>query len=151
MNSSNIDSEYSIRAFNIYDYKYVLNLWKISDLPFRPKGRDRKEKIAKELKNDCAIFLVAEIDDAIVGVVFGTHDGRKGWINRLAVHPDFRNKGIAKSLVNDVEEQLLNRGIEIMTCLIEGENNVSHNVFRKLGFKRWNKITYYSKRMNPDV
>jgi ribosomal protein S18 acetylase RimI-like enzyme len=146
-----MELNYSIRSFNINDYDDVISLWKESGLPFKPKGRDRKKKIKNELDSDSAIFLVAEIDNDIIGVVFGTHDGRKGWINRLAVHPNYRNNGIAKSLIDELEKQLLGRGIEIMTCLIEGANKVSHNIFIKLGFKHWNEISYYSKRMNPDV
>jgi len=140
-----------LRNFNITDFESVVSLWRDAGLPYRPKGRDRKEKIENELENDCSIFIVAEISNKIVGVVFGTHDGRKGWINRLAVHPKHRNKGIAKTLVVEVEKRLLDRGIEIMTCLIERDNIDSQIAFNKLGFKKWDDIVYFSKRMNPDV
>jgi ribosomal protein S18 acetylase RimI-like enzyme len=148
---SNLDKIITIRKFKIEDYEKVIQLWIHSGLPYRPKGRDRKEKIAIEAEKETALFLIAEIDGVIGGVVFGTHDGRKGWINRLAVHPEFRNRNIAKKLVAEVEKQLLTNGIEIMTCLIEDSNIVSQNVFKKLGFKKWNDISYFSKRMNPDV
>jgi len=140
-----------LRNFKITDFESVISLWNDAGLPYRPKGRDRKEKIEKELENDCSIFLVVEHSNKIIGVVFGTHDGRKGWINRLAVHPTYRNKGIAKMLVTEVEKCFLNRGIEIMTCLIERENVDSQSAFKKLGFKEWSDIVYFSKRMNPDV
>ena len=146
-----MEHTFNLREFEINDYAAVIELWSFSGLPYRPKGRDRKEKNAKELNNGTAIFLVAEIKNRIVGVIFGTHDGRKGWVNRLAVHPDFKCKGIAKALVADVEKRLLEAGVEIITCLIENDNIASQAVFRKLGFKAWEDITYFSKRMNPDV
>jgi len=140
-----------LRKFSIDDFDDIVNLWNASGLPYRPKGRDRKEKIAKEIENGNAIFIVAEESSNIVGVVFGTHDGRKGWVNRLAVHPNYRHRGIATSLVSEVEKCLLNHGIEIMTCLIEKDNLDSQAVFAKLGFKEWKDIVYFSKRMNPNV
>ena len=42
----------------------------------------------------------------IVGVVLGTYDGRRGWILRLAVHPDQRRQGFATRLVQEVERRL---------------------------------------------
>lgn len=146
-----MENSIKIRNFVIGDFNDVVNLWKVSGLPYKPKGRDRKEKIEIELEKDCSIFLVAESFKQVVGVVFGTHDGRKGWINRLAVHPDFRTKGIARTLVGEVEKRLLGIGIEIMTSLIERENVESRFVFKKFGFKEWDDIVYFSKRMNPDV
>jgi len=59
--------------------------------------------MAKELKAGQAIFLVAAADQRIAGVVLGTHDGRKGWINRLAVAKDFRRQNIASKLVATLE------------------------------------------------
>ena len=146
-----MESQIRLRNFKITDYESVIQLWNVAGLPYKQKGRDRKEKIAKELEKNNSIFIVALKSTTIIGVVFGTHDGRKGWINRLAVHPNFRTRGIAKALVSEVEKRLLKIGIEIMTCLIEKDNLDSQAVFTNLGFKEWKDIIYFSKRMNPDV
>ena len=60
----------------------------------------------KEIKSGQAIFLVAVADKRIAGVVLGTHDGRKGWINRLAVAKEFRRQKVASKLVTAVETRL---------------------------------------------
>lgn len=80
----------NFRDLVIDDYDELLSLWEKAGGIYRPNGRDSREKIAEELEKDTAIFLVAETDGSIVGTVFGTHDGRKGWINRLAISPDYR-------------------------------------------------------------
>ena len=72
-----------IKIFEIEEYDQLISLWETSGLPFKPQGRDSKEKITNEIKLGNAIFLIAELDGDIVGSIFGTHDGRKGWINRL--------------------------------------------------------------------
>lgn len=139
------------RKFNIYDYDALIELWKAAQLPYKPNGRDSKQKIESELKKGVAIFLVAEKDKKIIGSIFGTHDGRKGWINRVAVHPQYRQQGIAKMLVSEVEKKLDELGIDIIACLIEDWNDRSMKVFEKLGYLKHNDVIYFSKRKNADT
>ena len=143
--------EIHIREYRIEDYDDLINLWKEADLVHRPKGRDRRDKIEKELRQDTSIFLVAELNGDLIGSVFGSHDGRKGWINRLAVNPDFRKKDIARKLVYEAEKRLDELGIDIIACLIEGWNKESMKVFEKLGYEKYSDVAYYTKRKNWDV
>lgn len=140
-----------IRNFNIEDYKNVIRLWDQSKLPFKSKGRDSLKKIKNETNKENSIFLVAEDNGKIIGSVFGTHDGRKGWINRLAVLPEYQRKGIAKNLCLEVEKKLNYLGIEIICCLIENYNINSFNFFKKLGYILHDDIKYLSKRKNNNV
>ena len=140
-----------IRKFNIRDYDELLTLWNDAHLPFKPKGRDRRDKIEYELKRENAIFLIAEMNGKIVGSIFGTHDGRKGWINRLAVAPDFEKQGIARRLIAEVEDRFSKLEIEIIACLVENWNTKSMKFFENLGYEKSADITYFSKRKNSDV
>jgi len=76
-----------IRELSIGDYDALVALWDESGLPYKPAGRDARGHIARELEGPSSIFLVAEVDGKLAGAVLGTHDGRKGWINRLSVAP----------------------------------------------------------------
>ncbi|MCX6094487.1 MAG: GNAT family N-acetyltransferase [Candidatus Bipolaricaulota bacterium] len=140
-----------IRDFQIEDYDAVIALWIEAGLPVRAEGRDRRESVAREIEDNRALFLVAEEEGRIAGVVFGTHDGRKGWINRLAVAPDCRRRGLAKALVGEVEARLRQLGIVIVACLIEEENEISQAAFVGLGYKRCPDIIYHAKRFIPDA
>jgi ribosomal protein S18 acetylase RimI-like enzyme len=140
-----------IRDFLAVDYESLISLWKRSQLPYRPMGRDSKDRIVREIDRTNAVFLIAEMDGEVIGSVFGTHEGRKGWINRLAVLPAYRMRGIAARLVAEVERRLTEQGIDIIACLIEEWNTVSMEVFEKLGYVRHRDIFYFSKRKNPDV
>ena len=141
----------SLRPLTIDDYDALRDLWEEAGLPCRPNGRDTRENIASQMRSNCSIYLVAEEDGRMVGAVLGTHDGRKGWINRLAVAPDQRRRGIAAMLVRAVEERLLERGIEIFACQIEDWNETSMTVFDRLGYTRHDDIIYFTKRLRPDV
>jgi ribosomal protein S18 acetylase RimI-like enzyme len=130
----------------------MISLWNEAELPYRPKGRDSREKIEQELKFGCSVALVAEKDDGeLIGSLWGTHDGRKGWLNRLAVTPEFRNKGLARLMVQEVEKNMADLGIDIIGVLVEDWNLESMDVFEKLGYVRHKDIFYYSKRKNDEV
>ncbi|MCD4797110.1 MAG: GNAT family N-acetyltransferase [Candidatus Cloacimonetes bacterium] len=144
-------SELTIKKMKISDYDALIKLWNEAGLPYRPKGRDRKEKITKELENPNAIFLVAVFREEIIGSIFGTHDGRKGWINRLAISPPHRKLGLAQKMIEEVEKKLTELGIEIIACMIEDWNNSSMKLFEKVGYIRHPDIFYFTKRYNPDV
>jgi N-acetylglutamate synthase len=139
-----------IRRFVMSDYGPVLRLWREAGLPSRPHGRDARESLERELEMGLAEFLVAESDGRLVGVVLGTHDGRKGWVNRLAVSPAHRGRGLGRSLVQEVEARLAERGIEVIACLIEVPNTSSMSFFRHLGYSAAPDIVYFSKRRRPD-
>jgi len=140
-----------IREFRMRDYDAVITLWNDAQLPYRPKGRDSRDKIEYQLKQGNAIFLVAEIDGKLVGSILGNHDGRKGWINRLAVDSEFRRQNIARRLVTEVEDRLSELGIEVVACLIEEWNTASIQAFERLGYKKEENIVYFSKRRNVDA
>jgi hypothetical protein len=116
----------TIREFSMADYDDVTALWELSGLGYRPDGRDGRENIGRETANGRSLFLVAEAEGCLVGVVIGTHDGRKGWINRLAVHPAFH---VASRLVAATEEWLAEAGIDVVACLIDrGERGLTPGV-----------------------
>jgi N-acetylglutamate synthase len=139
-----------IRAMKIDDYDQVVQLWHSAGLPFKPHGRDSREKIAIELEQPMSLFFVAELEQRLIGVVFGTHDGRKGWINRVAVHPEFQRLGIAQKLVTTVENSFLERGIEIFACLVESWNEISMKCVAAGGYRRHDDVVYFTKRLSPN-
>jgi ribosomal protein S18 acetylase RimI-like enzyme len=146
-----IPREVVIRDFRMEEYQLLVDMWSASGLPFKPLGRDSREKLESELSGEQARLLVAELDGGLAGSVLVTHDGRKGWINRLAVLPPFRRKGIAGRLLAEAQKALEQAGIEITAALIEGENPESRNLFRKMGFREHRDIVYFSSRKHPDV
>jgi ribosomal protein S18 acetylase RimI-like enzyme len=140
-----------IRKMTLKDYDSIIRLWNEGNIPYRPQGRDSRKNIQWQLQQLNCFYFVAEIDKKIIGAIIGTHDGRKGWINRLIVAPSSRKKGIAKRLVEEVEHHLTAIGIDIVACLIEDWNIPSMQVFERLGYSKHDDILYFSKRKNKKV
>jgi ribosomal protein S18 acetylase RimI-like enzyme len=141
----------TIRVFRIEDYDAVLALWKESKLPCKPRGRDSRANLQKQMELTMVRFLVAEIEGKVIGTVLASHDGRKGWINRVAVAKDLRRKGSAKLLLKEAEAWLESQGIDIIACLIEDDNEPSIRFFLDTGYTRHADIIYFSKRRSRSV
>ena len=140
-----------IKPISIDYYESIIALWEKAKLPYKPKGRDSKEELKKQMQRDPDLFFGAFEDNKLIGTVFATDDGRKGWINRLAVHPDYSGKGIGKILCQKAESQLQIRGIKIICTLVEDWNKVSLEFFKKVGYKKHDDIFYLSKREDENI
>jgi predicted N-acetyltransferase YhbS len=69
----------------------------------------------------------------------------------LAVNPDYQNQYVGASLVRTVEDDLDKMGIGIISVLIDEMNELSHQVFSKLGYVRHDDIIYYAKKNQLDI
>jgi ribosomal protein S18 acetylase RimI-like enzyme len=140
-----------IRKLRSDDYERLVELWQASNLPYRPRGRDRRECIDREIEGPCSAFLAAELDGKIVGAVLGTHDGRKGWVNRLVVAPEAQRQGVGAALVEELASQFEERGIGITACLIEDWNADSMAFFEAIGFVPNPDCLYYTRRTHRHI
>lgn len=140
-----------IHNLTINDYEAIIKLWSRANLPFKPKGRDSKEAIGAQIKANPDFFLGAFKSNRLIGTVIISYDMRKGWINRLAVDPEYRLRGVAQALITESEKILRKRGIQIICALVEDDNVASKKLFKKLGYVEHRDIIYFSKRESEEV
>lgn len=139
-----------IRELRLADYPAIIEVFDLCSLTPRVRGRDSRRNMAKQLRARSNVYLGAFDGPRLVGTVLATHDTRKGWINRLAVLPEYRRRGIAQMLVRAAERALRGRGMEIFAALIEEDNVASQTLFRKLGYDP-QSILYYRRKLRDDV
>ena len=139
------------RTLGPEDYDAIIDIWDMAGLPFKPLGRDSKDEIIRQIELDPDMFLGAFLDHQMVGMIMGSYDSRKGWLNRLAVIPEHQGKGIAQNLVEEMEKRLKAKGFRIIATLIEDGHEVSMALFKKAGYIVHNDITYLTKREDSDV
>jgi len=83
------------------------------------------------------LFLVAEYDNRIVGTVFAGYDGRQATIHRLAVLPEYQQKGIGKALMTELLKRLeLLKPIEIIAHAMPDKHII--DIFESFDFVHCN-------------
>ena len=140
----------AIRRLRLADYDAIIHVFEVCGLHPRTRGRDGRRELARQLRSPRNVYLGAFDGPRLVGTVFGTHDTRKGWINRLAVLSEYRHRGLAEKLVSAAERGLRKAGMGIFAALIEGDNVASQSLFAKLGYETTD-IRYYRRKLRDDV
>lgn len=141
----------SSRQLTSDDYDAIVALWQAAGLSHRPAGRDTRDRIESELQTTHTGYFGLFEGDRLIGVVIATYTNRRGWIDRLAVDPEFRGNGLAGELIEIAETFLHEQGALVISALIEMDNHNSIHAFEKSGFSEWKTIRYYSKRDSFDL
>jgi len=139
------------RRLHQQDYAALLALWAAAGLPAKPQGRDSQPDYERQLALPQIAYFGLFEGTELVAAVLATHDGRKGWVNRLAVLPRSRRRGYATHLIQMCEQWLVEQGIEIFACLIEDDNDPSRQAVLRAGYSLYQGVSYLTKRLRPEV
>jgi ribosomal protein S18 acetylase RimI-like enzyme len=134
----------TIQPLDIEAYEEVLALWQKSE-GVGLSGADSRENIRSYLERNPGLSFVALNGSRIVGAVLAGHDGRRGYIHHLAVHPEWRRQGIGRRLADRCLQVL--QGVGILKChLFIFNDNTGGMVFWKtLGWEQRLDISLISK------
>jgi N-acetylglutamate synthase len=131
------------------EYADILVLWEQAGLPARPEGRDAPAAFAKQYESGLQRAVGVRVSGRLVAVAILTHDGRKGWINRLAVDPEFRRMGYARALIEKAERWFNDElGVEVSSALIHAHNHASRALFAEMGYETID-VVYVRKLARP--
>ena len=102
-----------ITPMSMADYDEVMALWLNTEgMGMRPA--DEREHIARYLQRNPNLSFVAREGDLLVGAVLCGHDGRRGYLQHLAVARSHRGLGLGRALVERALAAL--RAININKC-----------------------------------
>lgn len=92
------------------------------------------DSFTKELTNPLAKYIVAKYDDKTVGFAGVWTIVDEGHITNIAVHPDYRKKGIGSQLVNSLIEHSSKWGCNALTLEVRASNTPAKNLYKKFDF-----------------
>jgi ribosomal-protein-alanine N-acetyltransferase len=95
--------------------------------------------------NKYAYYLVACIDGRIIGYAGMWRLFSEAHITNIAVHPDFRRRGVGELLLFALMDQARRFGMTSMTLEVRPSNSAALSLYRKHGFvQRGVRRRYYS-------
>ncbi len=145
--------EYTIRHVTIDDYDALYELWNSTEQSRRALNPvdDSREGIERYLKRNPDTCFAAVREGRVIGVILTGHDGRRGIIHHMCVHPDFRRMGIAGSLVSTAEEALKQEGIRKVFGLVFMNNEPANLFWESQGYSLRTNLNYRNKSLDERI
>lgn len=132
---------FTIREARSDDVEAILELWLATGSG--PSITDTPEHLQILTEKSSDLFLLVEAEGRLVGSILGGWDHWRGHIYRLAVHPKFRRKGLARALTAEIEKRLRARGARRIYALAATK--------QEMGVKFWESIPYQKSKDVPYV
>lgn len=129
-------------AEKVFD-KNLTNIYNVSN--------KQKENILKRIKSRKEIFLVAEENNEIIGVVDGyiidnsNHIEKVGYLDHLCVYKNYRKHGIGEKLIEEFTSKMKNKKVTYLKLNAFEKNLPAIGLYKKMGFEEYS--IYYMKKI----
>ncbi len=137
-----------IRTFEEPDRAAVVQIWHDCGLVYPQNDPDRD--IDRKIADGVELFLVALVDDRITGSAMGGYEGHRAWVNYLAVAPQWQGMGIARALMNELEQRCHRIGCPKINLQIRMTNTHVMEFYRRIGFVE-DEVRCMGKRLVDDA
>lgn len=132
-----------LREMEISDYQQVMNLWSETE-GMRLREADSEENIGKYLERNPNLSFVALQGDEIVGAILVGTDGRRGYIQHLAVSKACRGQGIGAKLISNAVDALSSIGIAKTHLFVINDNLNAQAFYENIGWYPRDEVRMFS-------
>ncbi len=99
-------------------------------------GSWTREMLLEEINNPLSVFSIGEHKGRVTGFVLGRVVADEGELYQIAVHPDFRRKHFAESLLQYFHLTLRDKGAVCCFLEVRSKNAAAISLYEKLGYQR---------------
>jgi N-acetylglutamate synthase len=138
-----------VLPFEPQDYEQVMALWQSTE-GITLREVDSRDAILAYLARNPGLSFVAREKSEIVGAVLAGTDGRRGYLQHLAVAPAYRGRGLGRALAERVIEGLSTAGIAKCHLMVRRENEPAKSFWEHLGWTARDDIAVMS-HADPSV
>ena len=140
----------AVRPMTLADHDAVSGLLRATEGVVL-RSADSRAATARYLERNPGLSFVCWDADTLVGCVFAGHDGRRGYLQHLAVHPGYRRRGIGSALVARCVAALESVGIEKIHLDVLAGNASAAAFWSARGWTRRDDIVRYSLLRSDDA
>ena len=148
MNSTDISApaHTAVEAARSTDRAEITMLWQKAGLVASYNDPDDDFDFAAG-KDNSDVLIIRDADEIVASVLVG-HDGHRGWLYYVAVHPDHQRRGLGASIVAGGEAWLKARNVKKVMLLVRETNTRVVNFYENLGYETVPR-TLMQKWLNP--
>lgn len=110
-----------------------------------------EKSVASELSNPLSLWLVAMEGERLAGYVGSQSVEGEADMMNVAVHPDFRRRGVGEALVNALVAALAEKGVHSLTLEVRVSNESAIGLYKKLGFSQAGLRKNYYRQPKEDA
>ena len=110
-----------------------------------------EKSVASELSNPLSLWLVAEEEGRVAAYIGSQTVMDETDMMNVAVHPDFRRRGLGEQLVNQLVAQLKERGSHCLLLEVRASNVPAIGLYEKLGFVQIGRRKNYYRNPREDA
>jgi ribosomal protein S18 acetylase RimI-like enzyme len=140
-------SDFIIRQYSVADLDDVIDLWIQCGLVV-PQN-DPKRDVERKLRVNPEWFLVGEFEGEIVATCMAGYEGHRGWINYLAVAPQYRRRGFASQIMREAERILQDVGCPKINLQVRTSNSDVIEFYKAIGYTM-DDVVSLGKRLDSD-
>jgi len=95
-----------------------------------------REAFEEEIENnELGVGVVAEDDGIIVGFFTGLAVAGELQLHNIAVHPDYRGQGIARALMETVDQHCADLNCNRVLLEVRKDNEIANRLYLSLGYE----------------
>ena len=128
---------------------HVVQVAALEKLCFRDPWSEKS--VASELENKLSLWLVAVEDGNAVGYVGSQTVIDESDMMNIAVHPDYRSRGIATALIVALVGELKKRGSRCLTLEVRASNEPAIRLYRTMDFAEVGRRKNYYRNPREDA
>jgi ribosomal protein S18 acetylase RimI-like enzyme len=129
-----------VRPFLDSDEAAVIALWEACGLT--RSWNDPRKDIERKRSVQRERFLVGTHDDVVIASIMIGYDGHRGGINYLAVAPDQRGRGHARTLMREAERLLTAAGCPKINLQIRTANAAVIEFYKHIGYAQDDAVSF---------
>ena len=133
-----------IRPYQTEDEESVIGLWCECDLVV-PQN-DPQIDIKKKMEYQPDLFFVGIADDKVVASIMVGYEGHRGWINYMAVLPQYQKKGFGGQLLDRAVHELQKLGCQKINLQVRETNQEVIEFYKRHGFTN-DHVLSFGKRL----
>ena len=115
-------------------------LWR-AVFPEDPPHSRAAVAVPRKLAVQRDLFLVAVENGSVLGTILAGYDGHRGWLYKLAVHPNARRCGIGEKLVRAAEKRLAAMGCTKANLQVRDTNHEAARFWARMGYAQEPRIS----------